>query len=129
MTNNAQVNNIKFSDTRTSTIVSNTVDTIFLLNPSFNSYSAAIISAMASRRRTASSFSLGNDEDAREKKRKGLCVNVVTGVDATVERDGQKTMRVAGDHADDAVRARKDIIVKEEVGSGGCAIFYVLVST
>jgi hypothetical protein len=87
---------------------------------------------MASRRRTASSFSLGNDEDAREKKRKeDLCVNIVTGVDTTDERDGQKMLRVAGDHADDAVvrgscLARKDIIVREEVGSGGVRHFICL---
>jgi hypothetical protein len=83
---------------------------------------------MASRRRTASSFSLGNDEDAREKE--GLCVNVVTGVDTTDDRDGQKMLRVAGDHADDAVvrgscLARKDIIVGRKSVQVECAIFYI----
>ena len=131
-----QVNNIKYSFTRTSTIVSNTIATIFLLNASFNSCSAAIISAIASRRRTASSFSLGNDEDVREKKRapygprvlirqdvsppRGLSVNNVTGVDAKVERDG--LVRVTGDdNADAAVRgsclARKDIMMSSGVKS------------
>lgn len=67
---------------------------------------------MASRRRTASSFVLGKDEDVREKKRKvGVCVVVFA--DTTVERDGKQMIRVA----DDAVvrgscprKDRKDIM-------------------